>query len=125
MANDKASIWALLVGINDYKATDDIRTLHGCVNDIEAMRLFLITDLRLPPADLDTDLRTDSITRGVSPSGWAAAQANHVLLAGCRDTEESHEHQAAPGVIYGALTFFTIEYLKQLASGSSYGDLHE
>src|SRR5207249_112699 len=52
-------------------------------------------DLRLPPADLDTDLRTDSITRGVSPSGWAAAQANHVLLAGCRDTEESHEHQAA------------------------------
>jgi hypothetical protein len=251
MANDKASIWALLVGINNYKATDTIRSLRGCVNDVEAMHLFLINHLRvpteqikvltnaeatrsgiieafqdflinnvkiargsqilfhysghgsqmpsrsktepdaldetivphdsrtkgvfdipdktlaglieklaaskgnnisvildschsgsgtravetgtrripadprLPPADLDTDLRAESTTRGASPSGWAAAQANHVLLAGCRDSEESHEHQAAPGIIYGALTFFTIEFLKQLAPGASYGDLNE
>ena len=39
-----SSLWALLVGIDGYKA---VNRLNGCVNDVEAMRTFLINQ-RIP-----------------------------------------------------------------------------
>jgi hypothetical protein len=52
MSEDQASagvntnLWAFLVGINQYKSTT-LNTLRGCVNDVEAMRDFLIKGLNV------------------------------------------------------------------------------
>lgn len=47
MANEKSNIWALLIGINEY-LSPNISTLRGCVNDVEAVRRFLINNLSVP-----------------------------------------------------------------------------
>lgn len=39
---EQPTLWALLVGIDDY-ASPNVRNLRGCVNDVEAMHIFLMT----------------------------------------------------------------------------------
>jgi hypothetical protein len=46
MADNKSNIWALLVGINEY-ISPGIKTLHGCVNDVQAMQQFLMNQMIL------------------------------------------------------------------------------
>ncbi len=41
------SFWALLVGIDEYQA-ESVQDLNGCVNDVEAMRIFLLNQLGIP-----------------------------------------------------------------------------
>jgi hypothetical protein len=110
-------------------------------------------DHRLPPADLDAGLlaQAPGATRGarsVGPSGWAAAGFPYVLLAGCRDTEESNEYfargaeadgqpgqpveadrpdgPAGQGAWHGALTYFTLRALRERTGPeTTYADLHE
>ncbi len=81
-------------------------------------------DLRVPPASLDADLRPAAATRGITRSGWAMARQNHVLMAGCLDREESNEHFTPEAVFHGALTWFSLEYLKQKPPGATYADWH-
>ena len=97
-------------------------------------------DSRVPPADLDAEVRgrDSTTTRATGPSGWATADLPYVLLAGCRDREESNEHQGqfkTAGELsgtsettppwHGALTYFTLQVLKELPEGATYADLHE
>ncbi len=81
-------------------------------------------DPRMPPPDLDADLRPKASTRGAARSGWAVARANHVLVAGCLDREESNEYSTAEGIFHGALTYFSLEYLRQKPPGAAYADWH-
>lgn len=80
-------------------------------------------DDRTPPADLDAAIRASGATRSIVPtqSGWAIT---HLLLAGCLDYEESYEHVTAEGAHHGALTYFTLDYLKNPPSNAAYGDLY-
>ena len=87
-------------------------------------------DGRIPPADLDAELRAKAglARRGTGPSGWASAKLPYVLLAGCRDREESNEYEGKAGearVWHGALTFFTLQVLGELPAGATYAELHE
>ena len=45
------SFWALLVGIDTY-AVESLHNLNGCVNDVEAMRIFLINQLHVPESHI-------------------------------------------------------------------------
>lgn len=47
------SLWALLVGIDTYKAPG-VPPLRGCVNDVEAMRQFLVNQLGVPADHIRT-----------------------------------------------------------------------
>jgi len=87
-------------------------------------------DLRVPPADLDADIRskTTSATRSVGIGG-GGTQLPYVLLAGCLDREESNEHYGnfgdTAGAWHGALTFFLLQSLRMLPEGATYRELHE
>lgn len=80
-------------------------------------------DIRIPPATLDADLQRGAATRSIKPtqSGWAIT---HLLLAGCLDREESYEHTTPEGTHHGALTYFTLDYLKNPPPNATYGDLY-
>lgn len=86
-------------------------------------------DERLPPTDLDAEFLADIASRGAGPSGWASDGITHVLLAGCRDHEESNEYWARDdrqsGVWHGALTYFTLKQLGHMQPGMTYSELHE
>lgn len=79
-------------------------------------------DDRTPPTGLDADIR-GAATRSIAPtqSGWAIT---HLLLAGCLDYEESYEHVSPEGAHHGALTYFTLDYLKNPPPNAAYGDLY-
>jgi len=40
-----SNLWALLIGIDEYLHVTDLR---GCVNDVEAMRVWLMSQLEVP-----------------------------------------------------------------------------
>jgi len=89
-------------------------------------------DPRVPPDTLDQSLLGGGALRRGSKSGWLDASMPYVLVAGCRDGELANEYRApeATGEAWnGALTFFTLKLLRELAGGSSssytYLDLHE
>ena len=86
-------------------------------------------DERLPPPKLDATLLASTSTRGAGPSGWAMTGVSHVLLAGCRDQELLNEYwsksEGQEGVWHGALTYFTLQALQQVAPGTTYAELHE
>ena len=87
-------------------------------------------DLRLPSDSLDAEIIAGRSGRNVGPSGWASDGMPYVLLAGCRDREQSNEYQPTDGTEdnwYGALTFFTLKLLRELASAGTwtYTDLQE
>lgn len=67
--------------------------------------------------------------RGLSTSNWEVG-GKHVLLAGCRDKEESNEYGLAAGnqrTWRGAMSYFLQRELEELPPGSSltYRELHE
>ncbi|MFB2894652.1 caspase family protein [Aerosakkonemataceae cyanobacterium BLCC-F50] len=85
-------------------------------------------DNRIPPPDLDTDIRTGVKSRGKGASGWATEGITHVLLAGCRDDEKSQEYLSrdqGKEVWHGALTYFTLQALRQITPNTTYADLYE
>jgi Caspase domain len=85
-------------------------------------------DNRIPPPDLDVDIVADAPRRGISASGWASEGITHVLLAGCRDREEANEYiiyDQGKKVIHGALTYFTLQALRQMTPNTTYADIYE
>jgi hypothetical protein len=59
-------------------------------------------------------------------SGWMPLDDKYVLIAGCRDDEESTEY-APPegGGSHGALTYFLCQQLRRSISGTTYRDVFE
>jgi pimeloyl-ACP methyl ester carboxylesterase len=85
-------------------------------------------DLRIPPPDLDADLRKP-MTRNLRSTGLTAwGGLPYVLLAGCRDNELSYEYAGRledSVAQHGALTFFTLKTLQQLPEGATYIELYD
>mgnify|MGYP001813745570 CR=1 FL=1 len=64
-------------------------------------------------------------TRALKPGGgWLPQPQGYTLLAACRAQEYAHEYSVAPGKRGGALTWWTLESLKQLGPGLTYRMLH-
>jgi hypothetical protein len=78
-----------------------------------------------PPPTLDAAYAVAGATRGAGPSGWAGLSQNHVLLAGCQDSESSYEYRGPEGVQHGALSYFLLRELQTLRPGTTYAELHE
>ncbi len=58
-------------------------------------------------------------------SGWKIG-TGHVLLAGCRDEEMSHEYRSpVNGVWYGAMTFFLLQKLQELRPQMTWQEIHD
>lgn len=57
------------------------------------------------------------------PSGWLPRGERYVLIAGCRDDEESNEYDAH--VSHGALTYHLSQELIQATRGTTYRDVFE
>ncbi|KAI0031235.1 peptidase C14, caspase domain-containing protein, partial [Vararia minispora EC-137] len=51
---------ALLIGINEYPELDDAKKLYGSVADVDLIRQFLVTKLRVPEAHISTLLNKDA-----------------------------------------------------------------
>jgi uncharacterized caspase-like protein len=49
LAGVGSRLWALLIGINEYRAVTNLR---GCVNDIEATQVFLTERLAVPESQI-------------------------------------------------------------------------
>lgn len=73
---------------------------------------------------LATPLGTSQATLTSTRSGWAVYNPNHVLLAGCLDREESNEYFPPGEEPHGALTWFSLQYLKGKPPGATYADWH-
>ncbi|MBO3460647.1 caspase family protein [Aetokthonos hydrillicola Thurmond2011] len=101
--------------------------------DIEGLSIALSRqvppDERIPPTDLDTNILTGTAIRTIGSSGWFRPKMSHILLAGCRDRQMSNEYWAKSeeqeGVWHGAMTFFTLQALSQMAPGTTYAELYE
>ncbi len=77
----------------------------------------------LPPSPIPTGrlARTRS-----GASGWMPLADKYVLIAGCRDDEESKEYYPPEGGgPHGALTYFLCQELRRATSGTSYRDVFE
>ncbi|MCA9738116.1 MAG: caspase family protein, partial [Gemmatimonadetes bacterium] len=84
----------------------------------------LLEPLRLSPEDRAALERS----RQRSGSGWRSPQGHYVLIAGCRDTELSYEHEVgghSPPVKHGALTWFLHQALLHAAPGATYRDVFD
>ncbi|MCW1966926.1 MAG: caspase family protein, partial [Anaerolineae bacterium] len=84
--------------------------------------------VRLPDGiDEEWYAATTNSNRSLGPSGWESSNSQHVLIAGCRAHEESREHRPPSGdrTIYGALTYFMLDWLRTKSASTTYGDLHE
>lgn len=85
-------------------------------------------DNRIPPPGLDASILAGAPRRGAGASGWATEGITHVLLAGCRDHELSNEHLSrdeGKEVMHGALTYFTLQALRQMTPNTTYVELYE
>jgi len=87
----------------------------------------LAPDVALPPDTLDADVRLRTpVTPLVGRSAIAIrTRPNHVLIAGCRDMELSHELTGRDAQQHGALTYYLLDYLMSLSGTATYADLHE
>ena len=52
MSNENPLLYALLVGINQYSASDRVRSLDGCVNDVAAMEQLLCSKFGVPTENI-------------------------------------------------------------------------
>ncbi|NMF63354.1 caspase family protein [Brasilonema octagenarum] len=86
-------------------------------------------DNRIPPPDLDTGILEGAPRRGTGASGWQTEGITHVLLAGCRDNELSNEYLSSDNdknnVWHGALTYFTLQALRNITPKTTYAELYE
>jgi hypothetical protein len=68
---------------------------------------------------------TGSDTRALKPGGgWLPQPEGYTLLAACRAQEYAHEYEVEPGQRGGAMTYWTLDSLKQIGPGLSYEMLH-
>ena len=80
----------------------------------------------LPPSPIPVDRRRR--LREFGPSGWMPLAEKYVLIAGCRDEEESYEYrppERGGAVVHGALTYFLCQQLRRVSATTSYRDVFE
>ncbi len=80
----------------------------------------------LPPSPIPADRRQP--LRAAGPSGWMPLADKYVLIAGCRDEEQSYEYRPPEGggaVVHGALTYFLCQQLRRASATTSYRDVFE
>ncbi|RME58801.1 MAG: caspase family protein, partial [Caldilineae bacterium] len=66
------------------------------------------------------------LARSASPSGWELGADGHVLLAGCRDEELSHEYRDPnTGAWHGATTFFFLQSLRNFDPALTWREVYE
>ena len=65
--------------------------------------------------------------RPATTGHWSRQFGNdHVLLAGCRDEEMSHEYRSPTnGAWYGAMTFFLLQKLQELRPDMTWREVHD
>ena len=82
-------------------------------------------DRRGRPAD--TVLPEINGTKPVASRHWSGKLgSDHVLLAGCRDEEMSHEYRSPTnGAWYGAMSFFLLQKLQELHPQMSWREVHD
>ncbi|MCU0650370.1 MAG: caspase family protein, partial [Gemmatimonadaceae bacterium] len=76
-----------------------------------------------PPVPLPANRST-----AAGPSGWLSITERYVLIAGCRDDEESKEYyppELGGTVTHGALTWFMVQALRAATPGTTYRDVFE
>jgi hypothetical protein len=81
----------------------------------------------LPPSPVSPEALTRS-ARDPGPSGWLSLSNKYVLIAGCRDEEQSAEKRVKGGdrtITHGALTYYLGQELKQAGPGTTYRDVFE
>lgn len=82
-----------------------------------------------PPQTIVAGAATRSArTRGVkqSPSGWEGLTGGHVLLAGCRDEELSHEYRNPETQGWnGATTYFLLKALSNYRQDMTWSEVHD
>ncbi|KAJ7906015.1 caspase domain-containing protein [Mycena leptocephala] len=66
--NDIRAIFALIIGIDNYIKTDELRTLRGAVNDARAFERYLL-DLHVPPSNIVL-LENENATRAAILSAF-------------------------------------------------------
>jgi hypothetical protein len=84
------------------------------------------TASELPASPIPEERRRRS--RALGPSGWMPLTDKYVLIAGCRDEEQSYEYRPREGrgkVAHGALTYFLCQQLRRATPGVSYRDVFE
>ena len=114
------------------KYTDSVTLVLDCCHSGSGTRDVKITrraepDMRPQPTQRPASNNTRSLES--TPSGWALGQ-RYVLLAGCRDREESYEYTAQQDNSarhHGALTYFLIEELQSMSTARryTYSELHQ
>ncbi|MDE0465265.1 MAG: caspase family protein [Caldilineaceae bacterium] len=84
-----------------------------------------VADRRARPAD--TVLPEASRARTVASRHWSGKLGSeHVLLAGCRDEEMSHEYRSPTnGAWYGAMTHFLLQKLQELHPQMTWREVHD
>lgn len=103
-------------GTRDYK--ENVSQTRRCAPDDRPQPL-----AQQRPANLQ-------IKRNIGGSDWEIGSGQYVLLAGCRDREESNEHPVMEGSKrswHGALTFFFLQTLAQMPVGQplTYDQLYQ
>jgi Caspase domain len=63
--------------------------------------------------------------RDIGPSGWLPLGERFVLLAGCGRDEKSYEYQEPGGLRHGAMTYFLLDELRRVETGTTYRDVFE
>lgn len=80
----------------------------------------------LPPSPIPPARR--GLARVSGPSGWMPLADKYVLIAGCRDDEQSYEYRPPEGrgkVVHGSLTYFLCQQLRTAPETASYRDVFE
>jgi hypothetical protein len=124
VANKGANITVILDSCHSGSGTRKVPS------DGAALIRQLPPDDRLPPPDLDSDILGATPRRQAGPSGWASQDIPYTLLAACRDKEEASEHlviepATSQSLWHGAMTYFSIEAMRQMPPGTSYTQIHE
>lgn len=82
---------------------------------------------QLPPSPVSPEALTRS-ARDPGPSGWLSLSSKYVLIAGCRDEEQSAEKRVKVGdrtITHGALTYYLGQELRRAGPGTTYRDVFE
>lgn len=127
-------IGALIEELNQY--SDNVTIILDCCHSGSGTRDAELTltrrcapDLRPQPPTSQRPQTSTAKSRAVTAGDWELS-GQHVLLAGCRDKEESHEYAAMAGGRrhwQGAMSYFLQQELRQLSSTheTTYRELFE
>lgn len=62
--SNEPSLWALLIGINEYQ-NPSMSSLQGCVNDVQALKTFLINQLNVPQEQIRVLINSEATRESI------------------------------------------------------------